>query len=183
MGKVQCVSLKSKIEMWEIIEKSINNIDTPLDKKIYDEYYRLKLELKSKNKPKKENEILQKQIFISFKKQMDRFIKWYYMSHPNQKSNISLKAKTSENLQIKKLKNEYINPHENVPISTPNRFYGYSYNNDANNNQLKKVRFNMDAVSKEKDDRNEKNLNYGNKNNFGNNINASKNLNIFNNVN
>jgi len=119
MGKTQCVSLKAKTEFWEIIEKSINNIDTPLDKKIYDEYYKLKANLKSKIKKEIENS--QKKNSILIKKQMDRFFKWYYMSHPNQRGQNLKSNKTTEDLQLKKIKIEYLNAENNAPISTPNR--------------------------------------------------------------
>ena len=42
MGKVQCVSLKNRSENWLMIEKHLKNINTPLDKKIHDEYYTIK---------------------------------------------------------------------------------------------------------------------------------------------
>lgn len=167
MGKVQCISLKAKNEMWNILEKSINNINTPLDKKIYDEYYKLKNELKNKNKSKKDNETLQKQNNLSYKKQMERFCKWYDMSHPNQLD--SRKSKTAEDFRIKKLQKNYINP-DNLkdidPInSLRNRVLFLTKKGEKNNNS-KRLCFNMNSTSKEKNNL-ENNINSNSLNNSG----------------
>jgi hypothetical protein len=43
MGKIQCVSLKSgNIDIMQMIERGLINKDTPLDKKISEEYKHLK---------------------------------------------------------------------------------------------------------------------------------------------
>jgi hypothetical protein len=69
MGKIQCTSIKHKPESWQLIEKYLNNLNTPLEKKIHDEYYTLKT--KNKDEDYSPN---------NKKKKMQRFIKWYKMS-------------------------------------------------------------------------------------------------------
>jgi hypothetical protein len=73
MGKVQCVSIKHKTDTWMVLEKYLSNINTPLEKKIHDEYYNLK--------SKKIDSDL---THIPVPKRMHRFIKWYKMSTGNQ---------------------------------------------------------------------------------------------------
>lgn len=50
MGKIQCVSLKSNVEVWSRIEKGMNNKNTPIEKKIADEYLKLKQLSNKQNK-------------------------------------------------------------------------------------------------------------------------------------
>jgi hypothetical protein len=69
MGKIQCVSLK-KSETWEILERYLNNINTPFEKRIYDEYYSIK------NKKVTDTDFSS----IPLQKRLQRFVKWYKMS-------------------------------------------------------------------------------------------------------
>lgn len=114
MGIILCTSGKEKNEISNIIEKSISNKQTTLDRKIYEEYYCLKellkphkKQVKSINKEYEKDNfpiIVKKNNFISVKKRMERFVKWYFMSHPNQ--NPSLKKSrfsTSESNIITKI--------------------------------------------------------------------------------
>ena len=41
MGNTQCTSDKSDSYLWSIIERKLENKDTPLDKKIHNEYLKL----------------------------------------------------------------------------------------------------------------------------------------------
>ena len=77
---------------------------------------------------------------------MDRFIKWYYMSHPNRISNT--KSKTSEDFNIKKLKIEYMNA-DNIPSSSIPKLYLGSLK-DEKINKNKTMRLNIITTSKEK---------------------------------
>jgi hypothetical protein len=72
MGKIQCTSLKQRSDNWLMIERYLNNINTPLDKKIHDEYYSIK------NKRHSETDLTH----IPFNKRMHRFVKWYKMASP-----------------------------------------------------------------------------------------------------
>jgi len=118
MGIIQCGTVKDKNEILNIIEKSINNKKTTLDKKIFEEYYMLKHLLKPRTKQEKTNSkekendnfpiITKKNNFISVKKRMNRFIKWYFMSHPNQQPNV--RGKRNSNSETKISSNKEFNP-------------------------------------------------------------------------
>jgi hypothetical protein len=41
MGGIECASEKRNTILWSIIERKLENKDTPLDKKIHNEYLRL----------------------------------------------------------------------------------------------------------------------------------------------
>jgi len=109
MGIIPCRNAKDQNDVLHIIEKSIKNKKTTLDKKIFEEYYNLKNIYKPQKKVEKNNSkekeidnfpmMTKKNNFISIKKRMDRFIKWYFMSHPNQNPN--LKNKRSINSENK----------------------------------------------------------------------------------
>jgi hypothetical protein len=71
MGKIHCNTLKNKSD-FQMLEKYLNNINTPLDKRIHEEYYSLK------NKKTNETEVSQ----IPINKRMHRFIEWYKMASP-----------------------------------------------------------------------------------------------------
>ncbi len=151
-----------------------------MDRKIHDEYYKLKHELNFKHKNKKEKDVSQKHKHILNKSKMNRFIKWYNMSHPNISSKANQISRISENLQMKKIKDEYINNESIVPVSVPNRIYdtqkGYS------NNSLRKVMFNINTRSNEKIDENKINDKYVNLKNNKNYIKDTSNINSFNNT-
>jgi hypothetical protein len=74
MGKIQCVSsLKTRSDSWQVIEKYLDNINTPIEKKIHDEYYSLKnVRVKT----------TQDVSHIPVLKRFNRFIKWYKMAFP-----------------------------------------------------------------------------------------------------
>lgn len=114
MGIIACTTLKDKNEILSLIEKSINNKKSTLDKKIYNEYYKLKDNFKPQKKNDSNNNSKEKDKektfenfpiankknnFIPIKKRMNRFIKWYIMSHPNQNTN--LKNKRNSNSEAK----------------------------------------------------------------------------------
>lgn len=68
MGNIQCISNGRGSISWDIIEKSLKNINTPLDKKVHDEYYSLKREYKDKKS-------------VINKLKIENFVKWYKMAH------------------------------------------------------------------------------------------------------
>lgn len=70
MGKVQCVSVNHRRESFQFIEKYLNNINTPLERKMHDEYYHLKNQMKGK---------LDEHSSLNARKKMEHFIKWYQM--------------------------------------------------------------------------------------------------------
>jgi hypothetical protein len=49
MGKIQCVSSKPNDEVWQILEKRMEQKQTPVDIKIYEEYNKLKTNIKQVN--------------------------------------------------------------------------------------------------------------------------------------
>jgi hypothetical protein len=71
MGKIQCTALKNKSDIL-MLERYLNNINTPFDKRIHDEYYTLKQNKTSDTESS----------HIAFKKRMRRFVKWYKMASP-----------------------------------------------------------------------------------------------------
>jgi hypothetical protein len=140
-----------------LIEKSINNKKTTLDKKIYEEYYTLKdlfkpqKKLDKANSKEKEKEnfniITKKNNFISVKKRMDRLIKWYLMSHPNQHQN--LKSKRNSISETKLPSNDKINN-----IISPNSNNNINANSNLKKNQsegnlknCKNENFNISPIS------------------------------------
>jgi hypothetical protein len=78
MGKIQCISLKNKQGSFLFIEKYLNNMNTPLEKKILEEYLSIKSVLNSYKKIESEKE--QQQMHM-YKKRKQRFIKWYKMAN------------------------------------------------------------------------------------------------------
>ena len=98
MGIMQCVTSKDKYDLYSHIEKSINNKNSTLDIKIYEEYYSLKNYLKP-TKTIKDKDTNSKNNSInhsSQKEKMKKFIKWYFMSHPNQNPKNKLKENPKE---------------------------------------------------------------------------------------
>ena len=95
MGKIQCTSIKHKTESWNVIEKYLNKSNTPLEKKIHDEYYTLKTKTKEEeNSP------------IPKKKKMQRFLKWYKMS-------------TNSDTPYSKFHTDRHTPNKDKPIQSP----------------------------------------------------------------
>ena len=78
MGKIQCVSFKNKQGSFLFIEKYLNNMNTPLEKKIYEEYLQINIFLTTKKKISTEKE---QQLLQIYKKRKIRFIKWYKMAN------------------------------------------------------------------------------------------------------
>lgn len=78
MGKIQCVALKSRQGSFQFIERYLNNMNTPLEKKIYEEYIAIKSYLNSKKRITSEKEQL---IYQNYKLRKQRFIKWYKMAN------------------------------------------------------------------------------------------------------
>jgi hypothetical protein len=184
MGIIQCSSDKDKNNIWDIIEKSINNKQSTLYRKIYEEYYMLKdllkpIKLSKKNENnltkekqmEKNNQNNQKNLiifknfsFITPKKRMKFFTKWYIMSHPNQI------------IKNKKNKNKVIN---NNNIIKERNFYNSS--NSSLNNNKENLRA---SISTEKNINNkysnDGNSNSNSNNNGNNNSNSNNGLKIFN---
>src|SRR5687768_9598033 len=52
MGKIQCVSLRNGSDIWNLIEKGLNNKNSTLEKKIFEEYTKLKKCLINNKTPK-----------------------------------------------------------------------------------------------------------------------------------
>lgn len=161
MGIIQCGTFKDKTEIMNIIEKSINNKKTTLDKKIYEEYYSLKDSFKphkkldrsnSKEKAQENfNNITKKKNFISVKKRMNRFIKWYLMSHPNQEQNLN-KSKRNSISETKFTSNN--NNINKVRLDTMNNNYYKNANANLKKNQseenlksYKNADFNISPIS------------------------------------
>lgn len=144
-GIFQCNIAKDKNDFWSFIEKSIHNKKTTLDKKIYEEY----MLLKSLMKPKRNNErdfykekinekdnfsiANKKNNFVSFKKRMKRFCKWYEMSHPNQNKEIKIsKANYSDNKKVisnNDLSNSNNNNIKNITNNNNNKSTNLNFRN------------------------------------------------------
>lgn len=75
MGKIQCVSQGRNAATWELVERSLKNANTPLEKKIHDEYYNLK------NAYKETSSAVNR-------KKLETFIKWYKMCHCDRNGNV-----------------------------------------------------------------------------------------------
>lgn len=86
MGKIQCTSQRSNHLHWEIIEKSLKNANTPLERKIHDEYHWLKSMYKEKDR-------------IEDKEKLENFVRWYRMAHcdESEKSGKSYNKNTYQN--------------------------------------------------------------------------------------
>src|SRR5690349_20499760 len=90
MGKIQCVGINYM--SLELIERSLMNVNTPLEKKINEEYYTLKKlvkehahhstsakNLKFKNS-NQEGPMPYLESYTNTKKRLERFMKWYKMA-------------------------------------------------------------------------------------------------------
>jgi len=161
MGIIPCTSTKDKNEILNLIEKSFNNKKTTLDKKIYEEYYILKDLIKPQKKQEKNNNkekekenfpiITNKNNFISIKKRLDRFIKWYFMSHPNQYPNTKQKrnstSETKFNLYNKEIDFNLENI-DNIPIVNNLNQKLKKNPSDGNlKNSINKNNFNIGLIS------------------------------------
>ena len=141
MGTTQCVSSRTKID----IERYINNINTPLDKKIRDEYYHLKS--KVKNKKSEENYSLHT---TSNQKKLQRFKKWYKMTHHEidyndshkKDNNLSFSSQTNNNFNKPKSKEIIFNTFSselNLEKNAKSKI-NYNHNNYNTQNSFQKPR-------------------------------------------
>jgi hypothetical protein len=130
MGIIQCSTGKDK-NIWDLIEKSINNNQSSLYKKINEEYYIIKDLLKPVGKKNLQNEKeKQKQnekeryslihrtlYFTTPKNRMKFFTKWYIMSHPNQITKTKARVHNSDSKLKKKERNSNLNISSNYSFS------------------------------------------------------------------
>jgi hypothetical protein len=93
MGKIQCVSHGKNEHFRDLIEKSLKNANTPLEKKIHDEYFNLKTKWKETN-------------HYEFRVKLENLIKWYKLIH---------KDDTGNNVNISENENkEYLESMERI---------------------------------------------------------------------
>jgi hypothetical protein len=93
MGTKQCVATNFKNITWDLIEKSLNNSNTPLEKRVQEEYQMLKKQAKDKSSNNLvshlqniNSETQHIDLLISYiypKKKLERFLKWYKMANYN----------------------------------------------------------------------------------------------------
>jgi hypothetical protein len=100
MGNIQCVSGGRSAITWDLIEKSLKNVNTPLEKRINEEYCQLKKQYKENC-----NSIN--------KHQVDNFIKWYKMAHCDKYGNIIFTKENNSN-EGKNMNSSYLDSLPNM---------------------------------------------------------------------
>lgn len=185
MGIVHCSNVITS-DTWKTIEFGLDNKNSPLEKRIYDEYISLKESLKDRN-----NQSVSSKIFIltTTKKQFTRFIKWYKIAYyDNSKKENNYKSPFKKILPFK---SSYSNTSLNNNSSNK-----YQSNKHCNKNLLSSLKKTgspeikskklilIENSIKDKENHSNKSLNTysGNENNRiggqGNNMNFPKSLNI-----
>jgi hypothetical protein len=148
MGIIQCSTGKDK-NIWDLIEKSINNNQSSLYKKINQEYYIIKDLLKPGVKKNEKKSQIQKETFsltsrklcfITPKNRMKFFTKWYIMSHPNQITKTKTRMHNSDSKINKKQINSNFNnsPNFSFAISNKEKIRSTTSEKNNKNNNLRK---------------------------------------------
>ena len=69
------------IEGWDLIEKGFSNQHATLDKKVYEEYEKLKIQLKEFDKNKEQKVKHSFFVMTNIRKQFSSFVKWYKIAY------------------------------------------------------------------------------------------------------